>query len=534
MSARAYDAIVLGGDPDGLTAAIGLAEAGAKVRLLEAAPEVGGVCREIEFAPGFRAAPLAPDLGYVAPEVLRAAGQESWSGIDPDPAVIAVGDGVRLPLFRSAERTASELHRLSAPDARAWVDFTRRVHRFCGFLAELYRQPPPRVDGHTLEDWLQLASLGRRFRSLGREEMAELLRTIPMSAADWLDDWFESEPLKGVLAALAVTDLSQGPVSGGTALAFLHRHVGAPPGVIGARSMPRNGPGVLVQALQQRAVRAGVEIETGAAIRRLIVRDDRIAGVSLASGEELPCRMVISSLDPRRSLLELLDIRYLDPDLIHAIRNIRYRGVTMKILLALDGLPESASGLASAGAIVIAPSVRYVEQAYDAAKYGRCSDQPFVALHFPSVARPELAPAGRHVAVLHVQYTPYRLRSSGEAGAGEGDWETTRDRVADRSIAVVEHHLPGFMERIRERCILAPPDLEARFGLREGAISQGEMTLDQWLFMRPLPGWARYAMPVAGLYLCGPGTHPGPGAPGLSGCLAARVALGEWAWGRRK
>ena len=541
---RACDAVVISGDPDALVAATVLAGAGAKVMVLAAEAELGGAFREIEFAPGFRAAPLAPDLGYVAPEVLRAAGlghlvreaareappAAGLAAVTSDPTIVALGDGEPLLIHRSVERAAEALKRLSPRDAQRWPEFVGRVDRLCGFLAELYRRPPPRIDGGTLEDFFALVSLGRRYRSLGRTEMIELLRTMPMPVADWLDDWFESEPLKGALAALAVTDVCQGPLSGGTAFTFLHRHVGAQRGVIGERLRLKAGPGALVGALEERARAAGVVIETDAAVHRLIVREGRIAGVRLASGEEIHCRLAISGLDPYRSLLELLDPVYLDPDLIHAIRHVRYRGVTTKVLLALDGLPDVPAGLSAeslAGSLLIAPSVRYVERAYDATKYGRCSDAPVVTIHFPSITRPGLAPAGRHVAILHVQFTPYRLRSSDEGG--EGSWEEIRDRVADRAISLVERHIPGFTARILARSVLTPVDLEARFGLREGAVSQGEMMLDQILFMRPVPGWSRHAMPVPGLYLCGAGTHPGAGIAGLSGYLAGRSALAEWA-----
>jgi phytoene dehydrogenase-like protein len=290
--------------------------------------------------------------------------------------------------------------------------------------------------------------------------------------------------------------------------------------VIGERLRLHEGPGSFVQALAELARAAGVTIETGTATKCAVVRKDRIAGVQLGSAEEIACRTVISSLDPHRSLLELVDPGYLDPQFIRAVRNVRFRGVVSKILLALDGL-TGIPGLSSppTGAVLIAPSIGYVERAYDATKYGRCSDEPVIELRFPSTTQPDLAPAGRQVAVLHVQYTPYHLR--------EGNWNQIRDSMADRAIATVERRLPGFAARILERTVLTPLDLESQFGLREGAISQGEMMLDQILFMRPVPGASRYAAPVAGLYLCGAGTHPGPGIIGAAARMAVRAALGK-------
>src|SRR5204862_2177477 len=265
---------------------------------------------------------------------------------------------------------------------------------------------------------------------------------------------------------------------------------------------------------------------------------------ALSSGEAIACRAVISALDPYQSLLGLIDPVHLDPVLIEAVRNIRFRGVTTKILLALDALPDSVAAAtaaatttatttatASAGAagtMLIAPSMRYVERAFDATKYGCCSSEPFVMIHLPSAVHAGLAPPGKHVAVLHVQYTPYRLR--------EGAWGELRDTVAERALRVVEAHLPGFTSRVRERMVLSPVDLESRFGLREGAVSRGELALDQLLFMRPVPDLAGHAAPVAGLHLCGAGTHPGPGLVGASGRWAARAALNvltRRAWGNR-
>jgi phytoene dehydrogenase-like protein len=338
-----------------------------------------------------------------------------------------------------------------------------------------------------------------------------------MSAADWLDDWFESPALKGLLAALAVRDVARGPMSGGTAFTFLHSHVGAKAGVFGERLRLRSGATALIVALAEQARAVGVVIETGVAAQAVIVREDRVAGLHLASGESIRCRQVFSSLHPTRSLLELLGSQHLEVEHIGAVRNIRYRGATTKILLALEALPPAPLPLSSA--FVIAPSARHIEQAYDAIKYGRCSEDPTLELRFPSVTQSGLAPPGRHVAVLHVQFTPYALR--------EQNWNQIRDRVADRAIARVEQCLPGFSARIRERVVLAPPDLEARFGLPEGAVSHGETMLDQILFMRPVAGWSQYAMPVSGFFLCGPGTHPGQGITGMSGWLAAKASFAD-------
>ena len=517
---RSFDVVVLGSEPDALVGATALATAGVRVLLLEPGADLGGIYREIEFAPGWRAAPLVPDLGHLDAQAFQGV-DGIHANVTADPTVLALGEGGPLALLRSARQTAAGLVRFSTRDAERWPKFAQQVASLTGFLALLCRDAAPRIDAQTIGEFVALLRLGRRYRSLGRSGMVELLRALPISVADWLDDFFESQPLKGALAALAVTDLCQGPMSGGTALAFLHRHVGAAPGVIGERLRLKAGPGALIEALARRARAAGVTIETNRTVEQLVVREGRIESAALSTGEAIPCRAVVSALDPYRTLLGLIDAAHLDPTFIEAVRNIRFRGVTTKILLGLDALPDQVAAATpspgGAAAMLIAPSMRYVERAFDATKYGRCSSEPFVMIHFPSAAQADLAPPGKHVAILHVQYTPYRLR--------EGDWSGLRDTIAERALRIVEGQLPGLTSRVRERVVLAPVDLESRFGLREGAVSCGELALDQLLFMRPLPDLTGNTTPVAGLHLCGAGTHPGPGIVGASGRMAARATL---------
>jgi phytoene dehydrogenase-like protein len=515
---REFDGVVIGASADGLVAATVLARAGRRVAVFEAAREPGGTLAEIEFAPKFRAAPLAADLGHVHEDVLRATGAMLPAAVAPDPCAVALGEEGPLLLGRNPATTAESLRRWSAKDAAAWPEFAAGMHSIAGFLGELCRRPAIAIDGQGAREALSLAGLGLRYRSLGRHGMTELLRTLPMALADLLDDWFEGERLKGLLAAIGTADLPQGPKGGGTALAFLHRHIGAAPGAFGERLRLQTGGTALLTALADRARAAGARVETGAAVERILVREDRVAGVRLASGEEIACRDVVSAAGIGRTLLELLDPLHLDTELIDAVRHIRHRGVTTHVLLGLNGLP-AIPGFpgAPAGACWIAPSIRHVERAYDAAKYGATSEDPVVELRFPSVTQPNLAPPGMHVATLRIQYTPWNLR--------KGDWHAARDAVAGRALAAIERHLPGFTSRIVHRAVLAPPDLEARFGLPEGAVSRGEVALDQLFFMRPVAGSGRHAMPVPGLYLCGAGTHPGPGLTGMSGLLAARAVL---------
>lgn len=524
MTAAGYDTVVIGGDADGLVVATALARAGSRVLVLEAAATLGGTLREIEFAPGFRAAPLAVDSGWLSPDVARGAGLAPRRAAEAGPtpsAFVPAGERTYLELSGDPAATARSLARFSARDAESWPAFSERMARLAGFLQAVYRVPPPLVDASSFGELAALFRMGRRLRGLGKAEMIELLRAVPMAAAELLDERFETEALKAGLSALAVRDLCQGPRSGGTGFSLLHRHVGGRVGVFHSRPGFPAGPAALVTALTDRARQAGVVIRTGAPVASIRVESDRVAGVGLAGGEAIAAREVVSTAGPRRTLLDLLDPVHLEVEFIDLVRNIRFRGAQSHVLLALDDLPDvpglGRGGEALAGVLLLAPTVDYVERAYDATKYGRPSDQPVVEVRVPSLQQPSLAPPGKHVMALHVQYTPHTLRGP--------RWDGEREALGDRVLAVVERFLPGLAARVRHRLVLTPVDLEERFGLTEGAVTQGEMMLDQILFMRPVAGWSRYAMPVSGLFLCGPGTHPGAGIVGASGWLAAQAVL---------
>jgi phytoene dehydrogenase-like protein len=518
-----HDAVIIGGGINGLVAAASLAKAGQRVLLLEQGSMVGGQSLPSEFTPGFRADPLGQDAGWLPPPVTAELGLGSVARVVPDPSVsVPAGAGEWLCTFRDTARTAEAIRRYSATDASKWPAFSTLLGKLAGFLENLYVLPAPDIDASALafSEVLPLLGVARKFRGLGRRDMVELLRTVPMSVQELLDDWFELDALKAGLGAWGTAGIRQGPRSGATAFVLLHHQVGAA-GAIRGRGHWRAGPDALAKALAAVAERHGVTVRTDAAVARITVEDDRVAGVVLASGEEIPAHTVVSGADPARTLLGMVDPVWLDPEFLLAVRNIKFRGNTARVLYALDGLP-AFPGLdhpdALAGTLSLSTSLDEIERSADDAKYGRISELPHVELHIPSVRWSGMAPMGKHVVVATAQSAPYRLR--------EGPWTAEkRDALGNRVTAAIARVAPGFPDLVRHCEVLTPVEIAARYGLTEGAPTQGEMTLDQILFMRPVAGASRYATPIAGLYLCGAGTHPGSGIAGGPGWLAARRVL---------
>ncbi len=514
----AFDAVVIGGGANGLVAAARLARAGRRVVLVEASDAHGGQGRALEFAPGFRAAPLGADPGWLPPRIASTLGLSGLETVAADtPLSVVAGDRAFLTLSRDPARASAAIAAHSKTDAAMWPEFTAQLRKLAGFLEVLYQAPAPDVDVNSLRDFLPLLSLGRRFRALGPRDMVAFLRILPLSVRDHLDDTFESGSLKAAVATGGIQDLQQGPRSGGTGFVLLHHLVGAPRGSVRGRVPLRGGPEAFTRAAVDAAKRLGVTLRSRARVLRVEVRDDAVAGVVLEGGEEIAARAVLSTADPAPTLLEWVDPIWLDPEFVHAIRNIRHRGCTAFVLYALDALPE-VPGLAQdalAGTVSLTPDLVALERAADATKYGGVAERPHVEITAPTLLWPDLAPPGKHVLVARVHYAPYRL-SHGAL------WDASRvDALAQTATSAIEAIAPGFGSRVLHRAALSPRDLETRFGLCEGAATQGELALDQILFMRPVAGWSRHTTPVDGLILGGAGTHPGSGVLGGAGWLAA-------------
>jgi phytoene dehydrogenase-like protein len=474
-------AIVIGSGADALVAAHYLARAGRSVIVL--------------------AADTAHDEdGWMPPHVVRDLGLDR-AGLEvarTDPwLTVPLPDGGRLALARDVAQAAEAIRRVSPRDAQRWPAFCTRMARLAHVLESLYVAPPPDPMRRGPGALAGRASLALHFRRLGREGMTDLLRILPMPIADLLDDWFESDAIKGALGALAVRHLRHGPRAGGTALALLHQHVGSPPGVFCPAQS--NVSKVL-------ATLPGVEIRRGIEIAAIDVRAERVAGVTLASGEHITASTVVSGIDPHRTLLGLIDAGWLDPELTRAVRNIRRRGVTARVALALDRPPGF-------DALVVAPSLDYLERAADDAKYGGISQQPYLEARVAGRGA-----AGRNRLEVHVQYAPYAL--------ADGAWDAARrGALGDLVVHALAEHLPSADAAVTERSVLAPPDLERDAGWPEGQSRHAELSLDQFLWMRPIPQLAGYRTPIAGLYLCGPAMHPGGGIVGAAGANAAREII---------
>lgn len=531
-----YDVAVIGAGHNGLVAAAYLARAGLSVVVLERRHLVGGAVASQEVFPGFRFETGTFRVSRLHPTLAKDIGARVVQGsidsptedgevelVPLDPAVFSPGEsGDHLTLWRDPQRSADEIRRRSDRDARRLPEFAELVNRTSAFLAGLYDAPPPDLLSRRASDLLDLLRIGRRLRAAGKRDMIEILRVLPMTVAEVLDEWFETEGLKGALAGAGLTGICQGPMSGGTAFMFFHSHVGGTPGTLRDSVVVRGGSGALARALERFARSAGADIRTDAPVARILLKDSTAVAVVLDDGEEIAASHVMSNADPHRTFTQLLDPAVLDPAFMRAVSNIRYRGACARVNLALAELPRF-EGIASGGELMrglisIGPSIPYLERAYDATKYGLPSEEPHLECVIPSLIDESAAPPGQHVMSILVQYVPYRLR--------QGVWDDeAREELGDHVIGTLARYAPNIESAILHRQVLTPLDLETQFGLTEGNIYHGEMTLDQLVFMRPVPGWARYRTPIRNVYMCGAGTHPGGGVTGYPGFNAARRLL---------
>jgi phytoene dehydrogenase-like protein len=513
-----FDCIVVGAGHNGLVCAAYLARAGRRVLVLEARDLVGGAAVSREFAPGHRVSAGA-HLLHLLPRALERELGLAQHGLDYAarglPTTALSEAGAPLPLGREG---GAALEALSPRDAAAYPAFVTRLQRFARALYPLLDSIPPRLGTASWSDRLALVKLGWRIRTLGRRDMREFLRIIGMNAYDLISDEFETPLLKGALGFDAVLGTNFGPRAPGTVLTLLNRLAAESAAGPAPLSQPRGGMGSVTAALAKACAAAGATLRTGARVAQIRVENDRVIGVALDSGETLDAPEVLSSADARRTFLTLLGPRHLDTGFVRRVDHLRSRGLAAKLHLALDRAP-AFKGLAPAalgGRLLIAPSLDYLERAWNHSKYGECSAAPALEVTVPTVHDPALAPPGRHVLSAIVQYVPY---------APAGDAATARERAREAALATLEAHAPGLRASVTASEFLTPADLEREFGMSGGHWHHGELAFDQFYLVRPVPGAAQYRTPVAGLYLCGASAHPGGGVMGLAGRNAARALL---------
>lgn len=512
--------IIIGAGHNGLVTAFYLARAGLRPLVLERREIVGGAAVTEAIAPGYRCSTLAHATGPVRESVVRDMQlvRRGIRFVRPDPRLIALSaDGRALPFATDVERAAAAIRSFSESDAERYPEFCQTVSRLGAFISPLLESPPPALNDPAPRELWDLLQTGRRFRGLGRADAFRLLRWIPMAVADLVSEWFSSELVQAAIAARGIFGAAMGPWSAGTgAVLLLNAATDPAPG--GSSVAVAGGAGALTHAMAEAAREAGAEIRTASPVSRVIVRDAAVAGVVLEDGTEISAATVVSNADPKRTFLGLIDPADLDPTFLVKARNYRCPGVVGKVNVALGSLPSfhgvtNAADLA--GRIHIGPSIDYLERAFDASKYGELSQEPYLEVTFPSLHDPSLAPPGRHVMSVHVQYAPYRL-SNGKP------WSAARDTLAATVMRTLEHYSPGISTAIEHQQVITPLDLEQTYGLTGGHILHGEPALDQLFSMRPVLGWAQYRTPIKGLYLCGAGAHPGGGLTGGPGQNAAR------------
>jgi phytoene dehydrogenase-like protein len=523
LMAGSYDAIVIGGGHNGLVSAAYLARAGKKVLVLERRHVLGGAAVTEEVFPGFRFSVCSYVVSLLRPEIIRELDlpRHGLEILPLDGTFTPMPNGDHLWRMSDHAKTRREIYRHSPTDAEAYDEYARAMVDMARFVKPILSMVPPDPFAYDVKGLGQLAGLGQRFRGLTRGQQHSLLQLMTMSAADLLDQWFETDVLKATMSASGIIGTFLGVRSPGTAYVLLHHYMGEIDGAFRSWGFSRGGTGAISLSIAGAARELGVEIRTEAPVARIKTRGGRATGVVLPNGDEIDAKLVLSSADPRVTFQKLMEPKDVPAEFLEDVGRYKYRGSSGKVNLALDALPDfkcmPGPGAHLRGALSISPAVEYMERAYDDAKYGDFSRRPYIDMVIPSLTDPSVAPPGKHVLSCFVQYAPYKLR--------EGTWDQRREAFGDAVVDTISEYAPNLKKIILHRQVLTPLDLEREWSLSEGNIFQGELSLEQLFFLRPVPGWARYRTPIGGLYLCGSATHPGGGIMGAPGRLAALEVL---------
>ena len=519
-----YDVIVIGGGHNGLTNAAYLAKAGKKVLVLERRHVLGGASVTEEVFPGFKFSVCSYVVSLLRPEIIRDLDlpRHGLEILPLDGTFTPMPNGDYLWRVNDHGKTRREIARHSKLDAEAYDEFGKAMQAMCRFVKPILGMVPP--DPTTLKprDLTKLLFLGRRFQGLPSEDKYNQVQLMTMSAVDFLDQWFETDVLKATMSASGIIGTFLGVRSPGTAYVLLHHYMGEIDGAFRSWGFARGGTGAISNAIADAAREAGAEIRTQAPIAKILIKKGRAKGVVLANGDEIYANIVSSSVDPRLTFANFIEAGNLPDEFLEEVRRYKFRGSSGKVNLALDALPDfkclPGPGAHLRGAISVSPSVEHMERAYDDAKYGNFSRRPYIDMVIPSLTDPSVAPPGKHVLSCFVQYAPYKLRPGLH-------WDDQREAFGNNVIETVAEYAPNLKNIILHKQFITPLDLERDFGLSEGNIFQGELSLEQLFFLRPVPGWAQFRTPIKNLYMCGSATHPGGGIMGAPGRLAALEIL---------
>ena len=518
-----YDCIVIGGGHNGLVNAAYLARAGKRVLVLERRHVLGGAAVTEEVFPGFKFSVCSYVVSLLRPEIIRELDlpRHGLEILPLDGTFTPMPNGDYLWRVNDHAKTRREIARHSKLDAEAYDEYGKAMVEMAHFVKPIMNMTPPDPASLNPKGLMELLTMGRRFQKLSAEDKYNQVQLMTMSAVDFLDQWFETDVLKATMSASGIIGTFLGVRSPGTAYVLLHHYMGEIDGAFRSWGLSRGGTGAISNSIADAAREAGAEIRTEAPIVKIILKNGQAKGVALENGDEIYADIISSSVDPRLTFMKMIGCEHLPEDFVDSIKRYKFRGSSGKVNLALDALPNftalPGAGPHLRGAVSISPSVDYMERAYDDAKYGRYSRRPYIDIVIPTLTDPSVAPPGKHVMSCFVQYAPYNLK--------EGTWDEKREEFGDNVIDTIAEHAPNIKDLILHRQVLTPLDLEREFGLSEGNIFQGELTLEQLFFLRPAPGWAQYRSPIKNLYMCGSATHPGGGIMGASGRNAAMAIL---------
>jgi phytoene dehydrogenase-like protein len=519
-----YDVIVIGGGHNGLTNAAYLARGGKKVLVLERRHVLGGAAVTEEVFPGFKFSVCSYVVSLLRPEIIRDLDlpRHGLEILPLDGTFTPMPNGDHLWRVNDHGKTHREIARHSKLDAEAYDEFGKAMQAMCRFVKPILSMVPPDPSTLNPRELMKLLFIGKRFQGLTSDDKYNQVQLMTMSAVDFLDQWFETDVLKATMSASGIIGTFLGVRSPGTAYVLLHHYMGEIDGAFRSWGFARGGTGAISNAIADAAREAGVEIRTEAPIAKILVKGNRARGVVLQNGDEIYADVVSSSVDPRLTFIKLMDEGNLPDEFLEDVRRYKYRGSSGKVNLALDALPDfkcmPGPGAHLRGAISISPSVEYMERAYDDAKYGNFSRRPYIDMVIPTLTDTSIAPPGKHIMSCFVQYAPYKLRPG-------LNWDDQKEAFGNNVIDTIAEYAPNIKNIILHKQVLTPLDIERDFGLSEGNIFQGELSLEQLFFLRPVPGWAQFRTPIKNLYMCGSATHPGGGIMGAPGRLAAQEIL---------